>query len=431
MSGVSTGRRVVVTGLGLVTCLGVGVEHVWSKLLRGESGITRVKGPGFDKVKLTCNIAGQVPKGSTPGDLNMGHLYSSTEQRKQSLAALYALEAAREALTMARWGGSELEEEERMETGVSLGTGVMGTSDIYKTGETLYRQGYKKVDPHFIPRILANIPAGLISMKYGFQGPIHAVSSACTTGLHATGDAFRFIKYGDANVMVCGGTEACIDPIILAGLGRMKFLSTSYNDEPHKASRPFDKAREGLVLSEGSGVLVLEELEHAKARGVEIIAEVKGYGLSGDAYHISHSEKNGRGAELSMLRALKEANVGPCDIGYINAHAVSTPLGDAAELRAISRVFQNTGVAVSSTKSSTGHLIGASGSVESIFTIMTLKAAMMPFNITLEDMDDEFEHMNLLQGKAMHFPTNSKHVLTNSFGFGGANGSLCFGSYNE
>ncbi|CAH1785414.1 unnamed protein product [Owenia fusiformis] len=428
---VSVGRRVVVTGIGLVTCLGVGVEHVWRRLLRGDSGITHVKIREFENTKIPCTVAGHIPRGSSIGDLNMEQLYSTAEQREMSTMSLYALEAAREALKMAKWDSPSLTEEGKLETGVAVGSGMVGLDDIYEVAETLYKQGYRKVDPRFVPRILINIPAGLISMKYGFQGPNHAVSTACTTGLHATGDAFRFIKYGDANVMVCGGTEACISPIGLAGFAKMRALSTKFNDTPHKASRPFDESRDGFVMSEGAGIMVLEELEHAKARGVDILAEVKGYGLSGEAHHISSPTESGRGAELCMTKALHEAKVDISEIGYINAHATSTPVGDAAELRAISRVFGNNKLAISSTKGAVGHLLGAAGSVESIFTILALKTRNIPFNTNLQNEDKEFKDLNLVKGEPQLMPSGVTHAVTNSFGFGGTNASLCLASYNS
>ncbi|XP_060075623.1 3-oxoacyl-[acyl-carrier-protein] synthase, mitochondrial-like [Ylistrum balloti] len=422
-------RRVVVTGLGLVTCLGVGTKHVWDRIIKGHCGIGVINGQGFEGIP--CKVAGFVPRGDNPGELQLKEYMSVQEQRITSQGYAYALVAAEEALTDAGWKPNT--EEEKHSTGVAIGMGMVGMEETFNTGLTLRDRGYSRVSPYFMPKILINMTAGNISVKYGLQGPNHAVSTACTTGLHAIGDAFRFIQRGDAKVMVAGGSEESPNPISVAGFSRMRALSTKFNDNPQKASRPFDKDRDGFVMSEGSGVLVLEELEHALDRGANIYAEILGYGLSGDANHMTAPQEDGSGAYRCMMAALNDAQISSTDIGYVNAHATSTPLGDLAESRAIWRLFgeRNPEILVSSTKGATGHLLGSAGSVEAIFTVMACHSGKIPATVNLCESDIELPLKYVYQN-SVDWPTGSARYLavSNSFGFGGTNGSLCIGSFN-
>ncbi|OWF52156.1 3-oxoacyl-[acyl-carrier-protein] synthase, mitochondrial-like [Mizuhopecten yessoensis] len=423
-------RRVVVTGLGLVTCLGVGSRHVWDRIIKGQCGISTIKGPGYENVP--CKVAGFVPRGSNPGDLRLEDYMSVQEQRIMSQGCAYALVATEEALTDAGWEPNT--EEEKNSTGVAIGMGMVGMEETYNTGVTLRERGYSRVSPFFMPKILINMTAGNVSVKYGLQGPNHSVSTACTTGLHAVGDAFRFIQRGDAEVMVAGGAEESPNPLSVAGFSRMRALSTKFNDNPHKASRPFDKDRDGFVMSEGSGILVLEELEHALGRGADIYAEILGYGLSGDANHMTAPQEDGSGAYRCMVAALKDAQISKSDIGYINAHATSTPLGDLAESRAIWRLFGETNpeVLVSSTKGATGHLLGSAGCVEAMFAVMACHGGKIPPTVNLCESDTGLPLKYVTQN-SVDWPSGSARRLavTNSFGFGGTNGSLCIGSFNK
>lgn len=346
-----------------------------------------------------------------------------------SMASIYAMAATQEALGQAKWHPETAADFQA--TGVAIGgCSVCAVQDMIDNGVS-FNLGYNKVSPFFIPRILTNLIAGHISIKYGFMGPNHSVSTACTTGLHAIGDAYRFIKYGSADVMICGGADASIEPIIVAGFCRMRALSTKYNDTPSVASRPFDKARDGFVIGEGAGIMVLEEYQHALQRGADIHAEILGYGLSGDAHHISAARPDGLGAALCMEAALKEADVSLQDITHINAHATSTPIGDLAEVRGIRTLFGDFAscIAVSATKGAIGHLLGAAGSVESIFTALACREGFIPPTINLQELDPELgqRRTNFVPLVPQLWSDFEKRrvALSNSFGFGGTNGSLC------
>ncbi|XP_074641291.1 3-oxoacyl-[acyl-carrier-protein] synthase, mitochondrial-like [Tubulanus polymorphus] len=420
--------RVVITGMGVVSCLGVGANHVWERLLEGKCGIRNVIGEGFEKIP--CQVAGYVPRGTGESLLNLEEHFSKRQLKEMSLGSAYAVVAAGEALSHARW--SPTTEEEKASTGVAVGMGMVGLDDVVTTGDNLRQKGYNKVSPFFIPRILINMPAGYISQLYGLQGPNHAVSTACTTGLHAIGDATRFIQSGDAKVMICGGTEASINPFAFAGFCRLRALSTKFNDAPSEASRPYDKHRDGFVMSEGSAILVLEELNHAKNRGAEIIAEVLGYGLSGDAHHITAPPNDGQGAYRCMQSALRNACLDPSDIGYINTHATSTPQGDSAEASAISRLFGSQ-MKVSSTKGAVGHLLGAAGAIETVFTALACQQRKLPHTLNLNDVDSpvELDYLRTTGNETYTNTDGNLKALTNSFGFGGTNASLCIGRFCE
>ncbi|XP_055331772.1 3-oxoacyl-[acyl-carrier-protein] synthase, mitochondrial-like isoform X2 [Paramacrobiotus metropolitanus] len=419
-------RRVVVTGLGIVSPLGCSVESAWRKLLNGCVGIQRLSSPEYANVP--CKVAAPVPRGSTPDTLNPESVASKSELRYLSHAMVYALHAAKDAVEDARWQPAQDAEKER--TGVCVGMGMIDLQEVYDTGEQLKR-GYSRVSPFFIPRILPNLAAGHISMRYGFQGPNHCASTACTTGLHGIGDAFRFIRHGDADVMVCGGTEAAINPLSIVGFARMRALSTAFNDDPASASRPFDKQRDGFVMGEGAGILVLEELSHAQSRNAKIYAEILGYGLSADANHITSPAESGQGAFLCMERALKEAQLEPSSISYVNCHATSTPLGDKAEMRAVRRLFgkhaEDGHMAISSCKGAIGHLLGAAGAVEAIFTVLACQDGVIPGTANLQAVDEETVGLRLIAGKGCAWERTGKRriALKNSFGFGGTNASLC------
>ncbi|KAG7167975.1 3-oxoacyl-[acyl-carrier-protein] synthase-like 1 [Homarus americanus] len=408
-------RRVVVTGLGLVTPLGVGTPHNWLQLTSGKVATTALTDP-------------RVPRGQGEGELDLSSHFSPGDLRAMTPAITFALVAAREAVENARWKPDDPEERER--TGVAVGMGMVDLNDVVASGEAL-RDRYSRVSPYFVPRILTNMAAGQISMKYSFEGPNHTVSTACATGAHAVGDAFRFIKSGDADVMVCGGTEASINPLGIAGFCRLRALATGYNDCPERASRPFDALRGGFVMGEGSGMMVLEEYEHAVTRGASIYGEVLGYGLTGDAHHYTAPREDGKGAVRAMARAMEEARVNPEDVRYINAHATSTPLGDAVEVRAIKSLFGDhaENLAVSSTKGATGHLLGAAGAVEAVLTVLACHAGYIPPTANLDHpgpgLDLDFVPK---EAKAWLQSSHTRVALTNSFGFGGTNASLCIGS---
>lgn len=345
-----------------------------------------------------------------------------------ALFSQYAIAAGEEALADAGWKPKSDQERER--TGVCVGSGIGNFDDIFGTSITYKKNGYKKVSALFVPRILMNLAAGHIAMRYGFKGPNHTVSTACTTGAHSIGDASRFIQFGDAEVMLAGGTESCIHPLALAGFGRAKCLATAWEDTPHLSSRPFDRDRNGFVMGEGAGMMVLEELEHARHRGARVYAEMSGYGLSADAHHITAPPENGEGALLAMKRALAHARIEPTKVDYVNAHATSTPQGDAAENRAIKRLFDGArsphDINISSSKGAIGHLLGAAGAVEAIFTILTVYENTLPPTLNLENPGDPEEEFNCnYVPKVPQFRTVNA-ALTNSFGFGGTNASLCF-----
>ncbi|KAF9150834.1 Mitochondrial beta-keto-acyl synthase [Linnemannia schmuckeri] len=426
-------RRVVVTGLGLVTPLGIGVQQSWSKLIAGECGVVSLKDlpspnpglPGFDTLPSQVGAIVKRTGGKDLGGFDSTEWLDRGDEKRMAVFTQYAIAAAKMAINDANWETTTEEEKER--TGVCLGSGIGSLDDMATTTLSFAESGYRKMSPMFVPKILINMAAGHLTMKYGFKGPNHAVSTACTTGAHSLGDAMRFIQYGDADVMVAGGSEACIHPLAVAGFAKAKSLATKYNDSPSEASRPFDKDRDGFVIGEGAGVVVLEEYEHAKKRGAHIYAELRGYGLSGDAHHMTAPPENGTGAAMAMRRALKAAHLTPADIGYVNAHATSTHQGDIAENRAIKSVFDgyHDTIAVSSTKGAVGHLLGAAGAVEAIFAILAVKNNILPPTLNLHEHDDSGEFtLNYVPLKAQEKVL--KAAITNSFGFGGTNASLCF-----
>ncbi|TVY83459.1 3-oxoacyl-[acyl-carrier-protein] synthase [Lachnellula suecica] len=428
-------RRVVVTGLGAITPLGVGIRRTWTRLLAGDCGIVSVANfePSARWKELPSTVAGMVPRGrKEDGGWQASDWVEKGEERRMANFTQYAIAATEMALADSGWRPHRQQDKEM--TGVCLGSGIGNLEELYNTSIAYQKTGYKKVSPLFVPQLLINLGAGHISMKYGLQGPNHAVTTACTTGAHAIGDASRFIAFGDADVMIAGGSESCIHPLALAGFSRSRSLVTSYNDDPHAASRPFDRDRNGFVIAEGAGVVILEELEHAKARGADIYAEVRGYGCSGDAHHITAPREDGAGALLAMKRALKHANIRPKEVDYINAHATSTPLGDAAENAAIKTLMlgeegveHESQVAVSSTKGAVGHLLGAAGAVEAIFSVLAITENAMPPTLNLRNADSGFG-CNYVPLSSQEKDVNIS--VSNSFGFGGTNASLVFSKYN-
>ena len=412
-------RRVVVTGLGLVSPLANGAEQSWKRLIAGESGLGTIE--RIDVSDLPAKIAGEVPYGEGDGLFNPDDWMSPKDRRKVGDFILYGMAAATQAVEDSGWKPET--EEEKCRTGVLIGSGIGGLGTIEETAITLHEKGPRRVSPFFIPASLINLASGQVSIKFGFKGPNHAVVTACSTGAHAIGDAARIIQYGDADVMVAGGAEAAICRLGMAGFASARALSTSYNDTPTEGSRPWDKGRDGFVMGEGAGIVILEEYEHAKARGAKIYAEVVGYGLSGDAHHITAPASDGDGGYRAMEMALKRANMKPEDIDYINAHGTSTPLGDEIELGAVKRLFGDHAykLSMSSTKSSIGHLLGAAGSVEAIFGILALRDQIVPPTLNLNDPSDGCD-IDLVPLKAKK--REVKAVLSNSFGFGGTNASL-------
>jgi len=414
-------RRVVVTGLGLVTPVGTGVDHVWQRLLDGKSGITPIT--KFDVSDLPSKIGGQPPLGElAQGGFNPSDWMDPKDQRKNDRFILYGMAAAQQAIEDAGWQPQDEHALER--TGVMIGSGIGGLETIYDGAITVATRGPRKLSPFFIPAVLINLVSGQVSIRYGFKGPNHAVVTACSTGAHAIGDAARMIMLDDADVMIAGGAEAAISRIGLAGFCASRALSTSYNDQPEKASRPWDKGRDGFVMGEGAGVVVLEEYEHAKRRGAPIYAEVLGYGLSGDAYHVTAPPEDGNGGYRAMEAALKRARLNPSDIDYINAHGTSTPLGDVIELGAVKRLFGDAigKVSMSSTKSAIGHLLGAAGAVEAIFCVQAIRNGVVPPTLNLDEPDPKTEGVDLVPHEAKERPV--RYALSNSFGFGGTNASL-------
>ena len=413
-------RRVVITGLGMVTPLACGVEETWQGIVAGKSGIKHVE--GFDVSDLPCKIAGIIPRGDgSDGTYNPDQWMEPKEQRKVDHFIVYAMAAAKQAVEDSGWRPTK--DEDQWNTGVMIGSGIGGVEGIAEASLTLKEKGPRRISPFFIPGRLINLASGYVSIEYGFKGPNHAVVTACSTGSHAIGDAGRLIALGDADVMLAGGTESPVNRISLAGFAAARALSTHFNDTPEKASRPYDKDRDGFVMGEGAGIVVLEEYEHAKKRGAKIYAELIGYGMSGDAFHITAPTPDGNGAFRSMKAALRSAKITPNDIDYINAHGTSTPLGDEIELGAVQRLVGNSAskISMSSTKSSIGHLLGAAGAVEAIFSVLAIRDDVAPPTINLDNPSVETA-IDLVPHQAKKREINT--VLSNSFGFGGTNASL-------
>jgi 3-oxoacyl-[acyl-carrier-protein] synthase II len=414
-------RRVVVTGLGMVTPLACGVEATWKRLLAGESGARRIE--KFNVEDLAAKIACSIPRGDgSDGTYNPDQWMEPKEQRRVDDFIIYAMCAARQAIEHSGW--KPISYEDQITTGVMIGSGIGGIEGIAETSLVLADKGPRRVSPFFIPGRIINLASGYVSIEFGLKGPNHAVATACSTGAHAIGDSARLIALGDADVMVAGGTESPINRLSIAGFAACRALSTSFNDEPTRASRPYDKKRDGFVMGEGAGVVVLEEYEHAKARGATIHAELVGYGLSGDAYHITAPSEDGDGAYRCMNAALKRAGITPAEIDYINAHGTST-MADGIELGAVERVVGNAAgkISMSSTKSCIGHLLGAAGAVEAIFSILAIRDRVAPPTINLDDPSVETP-IDLVPHKARQRDIDV--VLSNSFGFGGTNASLVF-----
>ncbi|MGQ3675270.1 beta-ketoacyl-ACP synthase II [Xanthobacter sp. TB0139] len=417
-------RRVVVTGLGMVTPLGCGVETSWRRLLAGESGVKSIT--SFDVSDLACKIAAPIPRGDgSDGTYNPDQWMEAKEQRKVDEFIVYAMAAASQALDDAGWHPESYEDQ--ITSGVLIGSGIGGIEGIAESSLILKERGPRRISPFFIPGRLINLAGGYVSIAHGLKGPNHAVVTACSTGAHAIGDAGRLIALGDADVMVAGGTESPLNRLAIAGFAACKALCTAFNDEPTRASRPYDRDRDGFVMGEGAGIVVLEELEHAKARGAKIYAELVGYGLSGDAYHITAPSMDGDGAYRCMSAALKRAGLGADEIDYINAHGTST-MADEIELKAVERLLGNAAgkTAMSSTKSSIGHLLGAAGAVEAIFSVLAIRDQMAPATLNLENPSVDTP-LDLVPLKAQERKIDT--VLSNSFGFGGTNASLIFRRY--
>ena len=418
----TTLRRVVVTGMGIACPLGLGVDHVWRRLIAGESGIGAID--SFDTTELTAKIGGQVPAGSrAEGGLDLAEWIVVKDQKKMDRFIHLAMVAATEAVEHSGWQPQD--EEGRCATGVMVGSGIGGLETIFEASSMVLSGRTKRLSPFFIPSALINLASGHISIKYGFKGPNHAVVTACATGVHAIGDAARLIMLGDADVMVAGGAEAAVCMLGMAGFCASRALSTGFNDRPTEASRPWDKDRDGFVMGEGAGVLVLEEYEHAVARGATIHAEVAGYGLSGDAHHITAPAEGHEGAFRAMTAALRNGGINPDEVQYVNAHGTSTPLGDDLELEAVERFFGDHGrkLAMSSTKSATGHLLGAAGAIEAIFSILAVRDNVAPPTLNLH----EPSRPSVIDRVARQAqPRRIDVALSNSFGFGGTNASILF-----
>ena len=416
-------RRVVVTGLGMVTPLGVGVDHNWSQMIAGKTGINRIT--GFDVDDLACQIAGQVPGADVPGGLDLDAFIEPREQRRMDRFIQLGVVAAQLAVEDSGWIPEDRESLNR--TGVMIGSGIGGLETIVQTDQLMNYRGPRKISPFFIPSALINLVSGHVSIKYGFRGPNHAVVTACSTGAHAIGDAARMVALDDADVMVAGGAEAAVCRIGMAGFAAARALSTGYNDAPEKGSRPWDTGRDGFVMGEGAGIVVLEELEHARARGATIYAEIKGYGMSGDAYHITAPAEDGDGGYRAMEAALKRAGLGTEEIDYVNAHGTSTPLGDLIEAGAVRRLLGDAvgKVSMSSTKSATGHLLGAAGAIEAIYSVKTVQTGDLPPTLNLESPEEAVADFDLVPLKSRK--REVRNAMSNSFGFGGTNASLIIG----
>ena len=409
-------KRVVITGMGIVSPVGTGIEYAWKNIVNGVSGVRTID--TFDASDLASQIAGLPVVGTEPGQYNPDAVVDVREQRKMDKCIIYGVVAADEAM---RDAGLADFDGDKTRMGVSIGAGIGGLNTIYDNCAELYANGPRHISPFFIPKVIINMTAGHVSIKYGLKGPNLSVVTACASAAHSIGEAVRLIQHGDADVMVAGGSEGAVGKIGVAGFCAMKALSTR-NDEPQKASRPWDKDRDGFVMAEGAGILVLEEYEHAVARGAKIYAEVAGYGLSGDAYHITAPAPGGEGGMRAMQAALHDAGMTPADVDYINAHGTSTGLGDVGELSAVKTLCAGTDVWMSSTKSMTGHLLSAAGAVEAIFCVMSIRDGIVPPTINLENPEDEVGDFNLVPNVAQNRTVNV--ALSNSFGFGGTNASL-------
>jgi 3-oxoacyl-[acyl-carrier-protein] synthase II len=415
-------RRVVVTGMGIACPLGLGVERVWCRLINGDSGIGPIT--VFDPKDSPCKVAGQVPGGHREtGGLDISEWVPVKDQKKMDRFIHLAMVAGSEAVEDSGWMPET--EDDRCATGVMIGSGIGGLETIYHASIQVHEGKARRLSPFFIPSALSNLASGNLSIKYGFKGPNHSVVTACATGVHAIGDASRLIGFGDADVMVAGGAEATVCELGIAGFCASRALSTGFNDRPAAASRPWDKDRDGFVMGEGSGCVVLEEYDHAKRRGAKIYAEVSGYGMSGDAYHITAPAEGHEGAFRSMRNAMRSGGFGPGDIQYVNAHGTSTPLGDDLELEAVERLFGTAarGLAMSSTKSATGHLLGAAGAIEAVFSILAIRDGVAPPTLNLDEPSRESvidRVANTAQERRIRV------VLSNSFGFGGTNASVIF-----
>ncbi len=415
-------RRVVVTGMGIACPLGVGVSHVWKRLIEGHSGITAIQ--SFDTADLPTKIAGQVPPGTrADGGLDLSEFIPVKDQKKMDRFIHLAMAAATEAVEDSGWVPPD--EEARCASGVMIGSGIGGLNTIYEASLLVASGKARRLSPFFIPASLINLASGHVSIKYGFKGPNHSAVTACATGVHAVGDAARLIMLGDADVMVAGGAEAAVNPLGIAGFCASRALSTGFNDRPAHASRPWDRDRDGFVMGEGAGILVLEEYEHARARGAKIYAEIGGYGLSGDAHHITAPAEGHDGAYRAMKAAFRNGGLAPSDVQYVNAHGTSTPLGDDLELEAVEKLFGDSAgtVAMSSTKSATGHLLGAAGAIEAVFSILAIRDGVVPPTLNLDNpsRDSAIDRVaNVAQERRVDV------ALSNSFGFGGTNASILF-----
>ena len=423
-------RRVVVTGLGIVSPLGRGVDYNWKSILEGKSGIRQIQ--GIDLKDIPVHIAGQVPTGKGEHEFDPDTVLPPKDQKKNDHFILYGLAAGGDALDDAGWNPETATDDEKFRFGVMMGSGIGGLDIIYENSVSFHESGMKRISPFFIPSCLINLVSGNLSIKYQLKGPNHACVTACSTGTHAIGDAANIIARGDADMMLAGGAESAVNVLGLSGFARMKAITSAFNDAPEKASRPWDQNRSGFVMGEGSGAVVLEELEHAKARGAKIYAEVVGYGMSGDAYHIT--APSGDGAYRAMKMAAehaKEHGVELKDINYINAHGTSTPAGDVGEALAVKRLFGDDMkyVSMSSTKSAIGHLLGAAGAVEAVFTVKALQDQICPPTLNLENPAEEVKDMDLVPLKAKKKAI--KAAMSNSFGFGGTNSSLVFKVYED
>jgi 3-oxoacyl-[acyl-carrier-protein] synthase II len=419
-------RRVVVTGMGIACPLGLGVEHVWRRLINGESGIGAIQ--AFDTKDLPCKVAGQVPAGAkAEGRLDIGEWVPVKDQKKMDRFIHLGVVAASEAVEDSGWAPEA--EADRCATGVMIGSGIGGLQTIFEASIQVHEGRARRLSPFFIPSALINLVSGHVSIKYGFKGPNHSVVTACATGVHAIGDAARLIMWGDADVMVAGGTEAAVCELGIAGFCASRALSTGFNDRPRAASRPWDRDRDGFVMGEGAGVVVLEEYEHAKRRGAKIYVEIAGYGMSGDAFHITAPAEGHDGAVRSMRAALRNGGLTPDQIQYVNAHGTSTPLGDDLELEAVELVFGDAArrLAMSSTKSATGHLLGAAGAVEAVFSILAIRDSVAPPTLNLDE-PSRASVIDRVANTAQRRRINL--ALSNSFGFGGTNASVIFRTVN-